>query len=93
MRSFLACCLIVQLALISIFVASPNPAAAVAGQATDIRNDPRVIAALELLQVWIDAQLAYEQLPGISVAVVHDQDLLWSRGFGYSDVEARAPVS
>ncbi|HJO03274.1 MAG TPA: serine hydrolase domain-containing protein [Acidobacteriota bacterium] len=52
-----------------------------------------MIAALELLQVWIDAQLAYEQLPGISVAVVHDQDLLWSRGFGYSDVEARAPVS
>ncbi len=91
MRSFLACCLIAQVALISVFDPSPNLAAV--GPQTDIRNDPRVISALELLEVWIDAQLAYDHIPGISAAIVHDQDLLWSRGFGYADLEAEAAIS
>ena len=86
MRSLVACSLIGLAALGSVLEASSDRAAAAVvavGRQTDIRNDPRVISALELLEVWIDAQLAYEQLPGISVAIVHDQDLLWSRGFGY----------
>jgi len=62
-------------------------------QQKDIRNDPRVISALEMLEVWIDAQLEYEQIPGIAVAIVHDQDLLWSRGFGYADLERKVAVS
>ena len=52
-----------------------------------------MISALELLEVWIDAQLAYDHIPGISAAIVHDQDLLWSRGFGYADLEAEAAIS
>ncbi len=63
MRSLLASCLIAQVALSSVFGLSPDPAAATVVavvQQTDIRNDPRVISAIELLEVWIDAQLAYE---------------------------------
>lgn len=56
-------------------------------------DDPRVKSALELLDVWIRAQVAYENLPGVSVAVVHDQDVIWSRGFGYADVEAKVPAA
>lgn len=72
-----------------------RPAATVEAveQQKDIRDDPRVISALELLEVWIDAHLAYEQIPGIAIAIVHDQDLLWSRGFGYADLERKVPVS
>ena len=62
-------------------------------QHKDIANNPRVISALELLEVWIDAHLAYEQIPGIAIAIVHDQNLLWSRGFGYADLERKVPVS
>ncbi len=92
----LACCLIAQVALSSVVEPSPGPAAATVedvGHHTDVRNDPRVISALELLEVWIDAQLAYDHLPGISAAIVHDQDLLWSRGFGYADLESEVAVS
>lgn len=72
-----------------------RPAATVEAveQQKDIRDDPRVISALELLEVWIDAHLAYEQITGIAIAIVHDQDLLWSRGFGYADLERKVPVS
>jgi CubicO group peptidase (beta-lactamase class C family) len=40
--------------------------------------------ALALVRAWIDAEQHYEQIPGLSVAVVHDQDLVWEGGFGTS---------
>ena len=40
----------------------------------------------------MDAQQEYEQIPGISVAIVHDQELIWSAGFGYADLESQRPV-
>lgn len=50
-------------------------------------DSPRVRAALMLLEAWADAQRAYEQIPGLSMAVVCDQELIWSRGFGHSDLD------
>lgn len=58
-----------------------------------LSDDPRVASALNLLELWLDAQCAYEQIPGISVGVVHDQELLWSQGFGYSDLEQERPAT
>ena len=50
-----------------------------------IADHPRVAQALELVRVWLDAQRAYEQIPGVSAGVVHDQQVVWSGGFGYAD--------
>lgn len=52
-------------------------------------QDPRVKEAIHLMDVWLKAQWAYKQLPGVSVGVVHDQDLIWSRGFGFADIESK----
>src|SRR5690349_20187512 len=38
--------------------------------ANGIKDHPRVQQALKLLDVWLDAQRDYEQIPGLSVAVV-----------------------
>jgi CubicO group peptidase (beta-lactamase class C family) len=65
---------------------------AVSGWAQELAEDPGVAAALELLQVWVEAQRDYEDMPGLSIAVVHDQDILWSAGFGYADIERRRPA-
>ena len=51
------------------------------------------IDTIHRLEHWLDAQCAYEQIPGISMGVVHDQELLWSRGFGHSDLERKTPAS
>ena len=48
---------------------------------------PELRAALDVLTAWIDYRIAYLSLPGMAVAVVRDQELLWSRGFGLADVE------
>ncbi|MCH7491772.1 MAG: serine hydrolase [Gemmatimonadetes bacterium] len=61
--------------------------------AQSLGDDPRVSAALSLLDMWVDAQLAYERIPGISIGVVHDQDLIWSKGYGYSDVDRMTPAT
>ncbi len=63
------------------------------GRTQEIGQDPGVAAALELLEVWVEAQRDYEDIPGLSIAVVHDQAVLWSAGFGYADVERRSPAS
>ncbi|MEK6325669.1 MAG: serine hydrolase [Acidobacteriota bacterium] len=63
----------------------------VTGQSVD--QHPRVKQTLNLLQVWLDAQRAYQQIPGVSAAVVYDQQLLWSAGFGYADVSRKTPAT
>jgi CubicO group peptidase (beta-lactamase class C family) len=52
-----------------------------------------VAAALDLVRTWLDAQQAYEQVPGVSAAVVYDQQILWSGGFGFADRERKVPAT
>jgi CubicO group peptidase (beta-lactamase class C family) len=78
---------ILPAALLAFLLAGP-PASA-----QDIAKHPRVQQALTLLDMWLEAERAYEQLPGISAALVHDQNVLWTRGFGYADVEKKLPAT
>ncbi len=55
--------------------------------AQSLESDPRVAEALELVEAWVDSRRAFDEIPGISMAVVHDQELVWSRGFGYAHLE------
>jgi CubicO group peptidase (beta-lactamase class C family) len=50
---------------------------------------PEVKAALGIVSAWVESQRAYSGLPGASLAVVHDQTLVWAAGFGWADVERR----
>ena len=43
--------------------------------AEGVADHPRVRQALVFLELWLDGQRAYESIPGISVAVVHDQQV------------------
>jgi len=48
--------------------------------------------ALRVIDTWLEAMRDYDRLPGISVAVVSDQDILFSRGYGLADVEKEIPA-
>jgi len=56
-------------------------------------EDPRVASSLEVVRVWLDAQRAYDRIPGVSAAVVYDQQLIWSEGFGSADLARTAPAT
>ncbi|HYB52276.1 MAG TPA: serine hydrolase [Thermoanaerobaculia bacterium] len=71
-----------SLAAILAVLALPGLAAAQAS----VASDPRVASAVELARVWLEAERAYERIPGISAEIVHDQDVLWSGAYGLADV-------
>ncbi len=43
--------------------------------------------AFKLIEVWLEAQKDFEQLPGITAIVVKDQKVLWKGGFGMAGIE------
>lgn len=65
---------------------SPPPRAAIAA-------DPDVQAAQRLFSAWLEGQIAYRGLPGISVGVVSDQELVWAKGFGFANVKDKVPMT
>ena len=102
MRAFSIVVTIVSTAVLSGVCALTSPlsiaqqaadVASVASAKPDVANDPDVLAAQRLFSVWMEGQLAYRGLPGVAVGVVSDQQLVWSKGFGFADVKARAPMT
>ncbi|MGB5404372.1 MAG: serine hydrolase domain-containing protein, partial [Robiginitalea sp.] len=49
--------------------------------------------ALTLIEVWLDAQKDFEDIPGISASIVEDQKLLWSGGVGLANQETQKPFT
>ena len=58
-----------------------------------IQNDQRVKDALNLVEIWIESQQTYDEIPGISAAIVYDQDIIWKQAIGYSDLEKKSPTT
>lgn len=56
-------------------------------------QNPLVSERINLLSAWIESQMAYRGQPGLSIAIVHDQELVWARGFGCADREAGKPAA
>lgn len=65
----------------------------VAGASDLVEQHPEVADAITLLDLWIEEQLAYQQLPGLAIGIVYDQELIWSKGYGFGDLAEQTPVS
>ncbi len=61
-----------------------------AGQAP--AEHPKVAQALELARVWLEAERAYDQIPGVSAAIVYDQQVLWAGAYGFADLASERPA-
>jgi CubicO group peptidase (beta-lactamase class C family) len=72
--------------LICVLAACPAQAAEPPRDRQSLRNE------LELAERWLAAQRAYDRVPGLSAAIVHDQELLWSGASGHADLAARRPA-
>lgn len=62
-------------------------------QVARIAEDPDVAAPLRLYEIWVGEQMAYHHQPGVAIGIVHDQQLVWARGFGYRDVARKLPAT
>jgi len=59
----------------------------------NIADDSGIATALKIIDVWIDAEVDYKDIPGMSVAIVHDQNLIWSNGYGFAHVDKKASAA
>ena len=84
---------LLALAIILPAVQESEPLKAENAPAADFSGDPRFVQALNLLDVWVEAKLAYDKIFGVSMGLVVDQDLVWSKGFGWADVERNVPTT
>lgn len=55
--------------------------------------DPELHAALALVDARMRAFLDDRRLPGMSVAVVYGDSVVFARGYGYADVERKVPAT
>lgn len=55
--------------------------------------DDSIEHELALVSDWLEAQIAYDRVPGVAAAIVHDQELVWSGAFGRADLESGEPVT
>jgi CubicO group peptidase (beta-lactamase class C family) len=67
----------------------PAAVPSVAAVTPDARRAPAVEEARRLVR----ALIVDEHLPGVSIAVALDGAIVWAEGFGWADVDSRAPVT
>jgi CubicO group peptidase (beta-lactamase class C family) len=58
-----------------------------------ILSHQEVASNVDLLSAWIESQMAYRGQPGLSMGIVYDQHLLWSKGFGFANVERKVAAT
>ncbi|WP_156256636.1 serine hydrolase domain-containing protein [Sandarakinorhabdus oryzae] len=72
-------------------LAQPTPPAMITPLA--LPDNPDVKAAERLFSAWLEGQMAYRGLPGVAVGVVYDQQLVWTKGFGFADIASKKPMT
>ena len=51
--------------------------------------DEKVASGIRLFESWTESRMAYSGQPGLSATIIHDQEIDWSKGFGYADVNEK----
>lgn len=69
------------------------PATLQAQQVATAPGSVQYSAAVEAARELVRAHVAEANLPGLSIAVARDGDVVWSEGFGWADLENRVPVT
>jgi CubicO group peptidase (beta-lactamase class C family) len=59
----------------------------------DDKAEKNLANELALIENWLAGQRAYDRVPALSAAIVHDQELLWSGASGYADIERKEPAA
>ena len=60
---------------------------------SNIAPDTDYAAAAEMLERFIAHEMADKDLPALSIALVDDQKIVWSKGFGFADPKKKVPAT
>lgn len=74
----------------TLLLVSMPPFAAAEGA---LQEQPEVADAIGVFERWIEQHIAHRDVPGLSIAVVYDQEIVWSKGYGSSDLATETPAT
>src|SRR5215467_10417551 len=57
------------------------------------RNDPEIRATLAKIESDVEKAIQEKKIPGLSIAIVFNQQVLLSKGFGFADLEKKVPAT
>src|SRR5712691_2475344 len=58
-----------------------------------LAQDPGVASAIQVFDAWVARTAADREQPAVSIGLVHDQELIWSKGYGFADLEKKTPAT
>lgn len=58
-----------------------------------VGENAEVATALTILDKWIAMTVHKSQQPGLAAGIVHKGEVIWSKGYGFADMEQKTPVS
>lgn len=64
----------------------------VPARAQRLSDQPEVASRIVLLDEWIKTQMEYSGLPGLVIGIVQNQETVWSKAYGYADVDTVQPM-
>lgn len=67
--------------------------AAVAPGNLHASTEPQYAAVEQVLEKFIDNEMADKDLPALSIALVDDQQVVWARGFGFARPKTKVPAT
>ena len=78
--------------LATLLVASPAFAEDVPPTKEQLLTHPEMMGAIAAIDAYVQGVQTFDRVPGISIGIVYDQDLLWQSGYGYSNLETERPA-
>jgi D-alanyl-D-alanine carboxypeptidase len=58
-----------------------------------LADDPGVASAIQVFDAWVARTAADREQPGVSIGLVHDQELIWSKGYGFADLAKKTAAT
>src|SRR5580700_11359681 len=74
-----------------VFLFSAN--AVFAADGSDIAPRKEYSEIVAILRPFIEGQLAEKRIPGLSIALVDDRQIVWAQGFGLADAKREKPAT
>ena len=59
----------------------------------NLQEQQQFVDATKVFDLWVEQHIAHRGVPGLSIAVVYNQDIVWSKGYGSSDLESKTPAT
>ena len=83
----------IRVALAILCVLAGDAPLSAADSKTAVLEKPEVAAAIEVFDAWADWTVRHREQPGVSIGIVYDQDLIWSKGYGLANLNGKTPAT